>query len=139
MPFAYPVALVALEPRATATFFFHLNPTMKKLRLAPFITALTLCTGALAQQPAAQQPPSPEQMRQIMQATMGAMVSVMGPMTEAVIDAQLNLAARPETATRIATFKRNLFDALVKQGFKEDQALQIVIATSPPSASPSTK
>ncbi len=111
---------------------------MKKLRLAPFIVALSFSSGAFAQQ-AAQQPPSPEQMRQIMQATMGAMVSVMGPMTEAVIEAQLSVAARPETASRIAAFKRNLFDALVKQGFKEDQALQIVIATAPPSATPSTK
>lgn len=47
-----------------------------------------------------------------MQATMCAMVSVAGLMTAAVIEAQLNLAARPETAERIASFKKNLFDYL---------------------------
>lgn len=85
------------------------------------------------------QQPSPEQMKQIMQATMGAMVSVMGPMTEAVIDAQTLIAAKPETAERIAAFKKNLYDALLKKGFNQQQALQIVIATSAPSAAPSAK
>ncbi len=96
---------------------------------------------AQAPQPGAQ--PSPEQMRQVMQATMsatmGAMIEAMGPMTQAVIDAQLAAAARPETAERIAAFKKNLYDALVKQGFQPAQALQIVVATAPPSATPSGK
>lgn len=95
--------------------------------------------AAQAQQPQQQQPPSPEQMKQIMQATMGAMVSMMGPMTEAVIEAQVNAAAKPETAEKVATFKKNLFDALLKKGFNQQQALQIVISTAPPSASPSSK
>ncbi len=92
-----------------------------------------------AEQSAKQQPPSPEQMKQIMQATMGAMVGVMGPMTDAVIEAQLTSAAKPETAERIAAFKRNLYEALIKKGFTQQQSLQIVLVTSPPSASPSAK
>ncbi len=111
-------------------------------------TILLVATLALAGSPVfAQanppQPPSPEQMRQMMQttmqATMGAMTAAMGPMTEAVLDAQLAVAARPETAERIATFKRNLYEALLKKGFKDQEALQIVLATSPPNASPSTR
>ena len=74
-----------------------------------------------------------------MQATMGAMVSVMGPVTAAVIEAQLTEAAKPETAARLAAFKRNLFQALLKQGFTEQQALQITVSTPAPSATPSGK
>lgn len=112
-----------------------------------FACALALVSAALAahaQQspppaPVSPQPPSPEQVKQLMQATMGAMVSVMGPMTEAVIQAQLNAAARPEAAEKLAAFKKNLYDALLKKGFDPQQALQIVIATSPPSAAPNAK
>ena len=96
------------------------------MRLRQLLTAVTLATlplGTLAQQapvPTQQQPPSPEQtkakmqanMEASMQATMGAMVSAVGPMTDAVIEAQLSSAAKVETAERIATFKRNLYDAL---------------------------
>ena len=78
-------------------------------------------------------------MKLVMQATMGAMVPVMGPMTEAVIEAQLNSAAKPETAERIAAFKRNLYEALLKKGFNGQDAMHIVIATPLPSASPAAK
>lgn len=111
-------------------------------RLAITALALACPLTTLAEQkpvPTAPPKPSPEEMRQIMQMTMGAMVSVMGPMAEAVIEAQLVMAARPDTAERLATFKKNLFDALVKKGFSADQALQIVLTTQPPTASPATK
>ena len=107
---------------------------MRKLLIAGAVSLLG--SAALAQP---QQPPSPEQMKQIMQATMGAMVSVMGPMTDAVIEAQVNAAARPETAEKIAAFKKNLYDALLKKGFNVQQALQIVVSTAPPAAAPSAK
>ena len=113
---------------------------MKLKSAALSLAVAIITTSSFAQQaPSAQQPPSPEQMKQLMQATMGAMVSVMGPMTEAVIEAQLNEAAKPETATRLAAFKRNLFQALLKQGFTEPQALQITISTPAPSATPTGK
>lgn len=120
-------------PLPTATPLRFLRP------LLPAALAAALAWPAQAQQPPAPRQPSPEEMRQIMQATMGAMVGVMGPMTEAVIEAQLNLLARPEAAERIATFKRQLFEALVKKGFSAEQALQIVLTTALPAASPSTK
>lgn len=53
--------------------------------------------------------------------------------TEAAIEAQLRIAERPETAARIATFKRNLYEALLKKGFSGDQAIQLTIATPLPS------
>jgi phage gp29-like protein len=113
-----------------------MNPSRLVFTIAAFV-ALT-GTRVYAQQ-TQQTPPNPEQLKQVMQATMGAMVSVMGPMTEAVIDAQLNSAAKPETAEKIATFKRNLYEALLKKGFNGIDAMQIVISTSMPSAAPATK
>lgn len=71
----------------------------------------------------------------MMQASMSAMVSAVGPMAEAVVETELALGAKPETAERVAAFKRNLFEALIKKGFTAKEALQIVIATSPPSVS----
>ena len=110
------------------------------------IGAFALAFAAMAvhaQQPPATtaqpQQPNPEQVKQLMQATMGAMVAVMGPMTEVVIEAQLNAASKPEAAEKLASFKKNLYDALLKKGFDPQQALQIVIATAPPSAAPHAK
>ena len=114
------------------------DPMLKFKSIILALGCALLASQALAQSSAAQQP-SPEQMKQIRQATMGAMVSVMGPMTEAVIEAQLTVAVKPETAERIAVFKRRLYEALLKQGFNGIEAMQIVVATSPPSASPSAK
>jgi phage gp29-like protein len=113
---------------------------MTHSRFVLTIVALVALTGTdVHAQQTQQTPPNPEQLKQVMQATMGAMVSVMGPMTEAVIDAQLNSAAKPETAEKIATFKRNLYEALLKKGFNGIDAMQIVISTSMPSAAPATK
>ncbi|MCP5270130.1 MAG: hypothetical protein H6932_02755 [Burkholderiaceae bacterium] len=108
------------------------------IRLLVGMSCALLATIASAQQ-GPQKPPTPEQMREIMQATMGAMVSVMGPMTEAVLEAQMAHAAKPETAERLAAFKKNLYDALLKSGFNGQDAMQIVIATQPPSATPAAK
>ena len=117
-----------------------------KLRSAALlsIAIFTACTAGHAQEVSSPaRPPTPEQMQQIMQstmrATMGAMVEAVGPMTEAALNAQMVVAAKPETAERIAAFKRHLFNALTAKGFTQDQALQIVISTQPPSASIATK
>lgn len=61
------------------------------------------------------------------------MVPMMGRMSEVMIDAQLKVAAKPETAERVAAFKKNLFDALVNKGFTREQALQITMAAALPS------
>lgn len=90
-----------------------------------------LCTLANAQ--ARQQKPSPEEMQRMMDST-GAMLPTLGRMTEVQLEAQLKVAERPETAERIATFKKNLFEALRKRGFTVEQSLQIVNATPMPGA-----
>lgn len=116
-----------------------------KLTLVAAALAIALPTYAQQASPdqAHKPPPSPEQVQQLMQssmrATMGTMVEIMGPMTEAALNAQITIAAKPETAERLAVFKKNLFDALVKKGFTQSQALQIVIATNPPTASMAAK
>jgi len=56
-----------------------------------------------------------------------------------MIEAQLKFAALPDTADRIATFKKNLYESLLKKGFTASQALQIVVATNAPSATPAMK
>jgi hypothetical protein len=60
-------------------------------------------------------------------------------MTEAMLEAQLKVAERPETADMVAAFKKNLYEALMKKGFSPEQAMQLTLATAMPSAMPSTK
>ena len=77
---------------------------------------------------------SAEEMQKSMDAAMGSMVPMMGRMAEVTIEAQLKVAARPETAEIIAAFKKNLFDQLQKKGFSAEQSLQITLATPVPAA-----
>jgi hypothetical protein len=81
------------------------------------LIAIALAASAAAQAPAPAKTGVPDEARTV----------------EAVIDAQLRLAERPETAARVAAFKRNLYEALLKKGFTGDQAMQITIATPLPS------
>jgi hypothetical protein len=82
---------------------------------------------------------SPEEIRKLFQSgvesSMGAMVPVMTKMSEAQVEFQLTIAERPETAERIATFKKNLFDALRRKGFTAEESITIVSGTSLPSVS----
>ena len=50
----------------------------------------------------------------------------MGSMVESMMSAMLKFYGQPETANAIATFTRNYYEALVKHGFTEEQALKIV-------------
>lgn len=81
-------------------------------------------------------PPGPEQMRQMMEMQMGAMIPIIARLGDALIESQLAAAEKPETAKRIVTFKKNVYDGLLKQGFTKEQALAITVATQPPSANP---
>ena len=110
---------------------------MNKLVLVLFI-ALTAGT-AFGVQPDGNKEPSPEEIKQLMEASFGAMVPVMGAMTETMIDAQLKVAAKPETAERIAHFKKNLYKALVKEGFTKKEAMEIMQNTAVPAAMPGMK
>lgn len=93
---------------------------------------------AYAQTPAPHKP-SPEEMQTVMDASMVSMLPMLSRMTEVQLEAQLKVAERPETAERVASFKKNLFDALRRKGFTPEQSLQIINSTPLPSASPSGK
>ena len=67
-----------------------------------------------------------EQMQQVMGPMMGMM---MGHMIEGMSKAM----ARPEVAANFAAFARNYYQALVKQGFTEEQAMKIVTSAGIPS------
>jgi hypothetical protein len=103
-----------------------------KATLSSLLLAFGICATAQTTNPA-QKEPRPEEMQEMMQA-IGVMVPAMGQMTEAMVNAQLSIAARPDTAEKLATFKKNLYDALLKKGFTPEQAIQIVVAANPPSA-----
>ena len=106
-----------------------------------YLTALVICAPlvlasvAHAQALNQSKKPSPEEMQKSMDAAMNSMVPMMGRMAEVMIEAQLKIAAQPETATSIAAFKRNLYLELQKKGFSSQEALQITLATALPTAS----
>lgn len=102
---------------------------MKSATLALLVS--TLATSSFAQNSSgAQQQLNPEQVKQFMH-------SMISSMTEAIMEAHLNVAAHPETAARLAAFKGNLYRALLKQGFTEQQAMQLTIEMTLPLAEPS--
>lgn len=113
------------------------------------LCATLLCATALAQPatpatPAAgRTPPSPEEMGKMMEATMNAsmnaMVPAMAKASEAILEVTLQKGEDPATARRIARFKRNLYEALLKEGFSKQQAFAILLTTSVPTAAPMMK
>lgn len=116
-------------------------------RMILAVVATACCACALAQNP----PQPPEKMIAQMQAQaaqnqaaqMHNMVEQMGPMwekmMEAMVSAQMRAAVKPEVPEAIATFKRNLYDALRKKGFTAQEAMQIVVTTPPPGAQATMK
>jgi hypothetical protein len=63
-------------------------------------------------------------------AQMAGMFNQMGPMyesmMEAMVEGTLKAFEKPETIERLARFSRRYYDALIKQGFTKEEALQIV-------------
>ena len=87
---------------------------------------LFACQAAIAQQPTSRpQVPDSTAMMQ-----MAGMFNQMGPMYEnmmqAMIEGTLKVFEKPETIERLARFSRRYYDALIKQGFTREEALQIV-------------
>ena len=80
--------------------------------------------------------PTPEQLQSMMDASMVSMLPMLARMAEVQMETQVKFAARPETAERIATFKKNLFDALRSKGFTVEQAIQITHSTAMPTNTP---
>ena len=116
----------------------------KFLHLFFFTAILSVTLGSYAQQaPAAatvpRAQPSPEEMKKLMEMSMGGMIPVMAKMTDAMLEVTLQKGEDPATARRIAKFKKNLYDALVSEGFSKEQAFSIMQSTPLPSAAPMTK
>ena len=63
-----------------------------------------------------------------LQAQMDSMGPMMAQMAHAMMQAQLGVLARRETADQMATFAKNYFDALVAKGFTREEAMRIVLA-----------
>ena len=64
------------------------------------------------------------------------MLNQMGPMYEtmmqAMVEGTLKALERPETVERMAAFARRYYEALMKQGFSKEDALQIVAGAGLP-------
>jgi len=63
-------------------------------------------------------------------AQMAGMFNQMGPMYESMMQSMvqgtIKAFEKPETIERLARFSRRYYDALIKQGFTKEEALQIV-------------
>lgn len=68
-------------------------------------------------------------------ASTAATLAMLERVSESQLNAQLKMAERPETAERIATFKKNLFEALRRKGFTVEQSFQIMATTPIPAVS----
>jgi hypothetical protein len=98
------------------------------------ISALLSVSAAAHAQVQQPQKPTPEQLQSMMDASMVSMLPMLARMSEVQMETQVKFAARPDTAERIATFKKNLFDALRSKGFTVEQAIQITNSTPLPAA-----
>ncbi len=69
-------------------------------------------------------------------AGMAAMMNAMSPMwagmIEGMMEAQLSVLAKPDTADRLATFTKNYYDALVAKQFTSEEVIRIVTSTGIP-------
>jgi hypothetical protein len=127
MPLSDPFGTTHRRGRTDNNFFDWSDP----MRLQTMFIAALLGYSTLVQ---AQSPnkPTPEQMQTTLDASMVSMLPMLARMSEVQMETQVKFAARPETAERIAAFKKNLFDALRSKGFTAEQAMQITNSTPMP-------
>lgn len=107
------------------------------MRLGPaqvLLALLAVATPAFSQQPT-QKPSMPDSATF---AQMTGMFNQMGPMyetmTQAMVEGTLKAFERPETIDRLARFARRYYEALIRQGFTKEEALQIVAGAGMPGA-----
>lgn len=105
------------------------------MRLFPahvLFAVLAVATPAFAQQPT-QKPNLPDSAAF---SQMAGMFNQMGPMyetmTQAMVEGTLKAFERPETIDRLARFARLYYEALIRQGFTKEEALQIVAGAGLP-------
>ena len=78
---------------------------------------------------------SPKEMQSTLEQSVNAMLPSMKKILEVSMQAQLDVLAKRDSADQIAAYARNFYDALVKRGFGEDEALEIVKSVGVPSFS----
>lgn len=100
------------------------------LARAALVTAVVAAAGLTTPRDAQAQDPSLADSLAMMQEFMGPM---MGNMMASMLDGMLTTLARPESAEKLATFTRNYYEALIRKGFTEEQALRLVAAVGFPS------
>lgn len=108
----------------------------RPLRALLVAGSLALGPGvAFAQQPRPTPVPRDTSSAAQLQQMMG-MFNQMGPMYEtmmkSMIEGTLKALAEPENVERMAVFTRRYYQALMKQGFTKDEALQIVAGVGVP-------
>jgi len=71
-------------------------------------------------------------MKQQMEVAFGAVAPMMGKMMGAMIEAQLAIISKPESAEKIAQYVKNFYEALIKHGFSKEEAFKIFTSISLP-------
>ena len=88
------------------------------------IAILVLLFALAGRSVSAQQPGAPDA------AAMAQMFNQMIPqyeaMSQAMIEGTIKALEKPETIDRLARFAKRYYDALIKEGFSKEEALQIV-------------
>ncbi|MGD2135626.1 MAG: hypothetical protein PVF27_05670 [Gemmatimonadales bacterium] len=101
-----------------------------KVHRVALVALVVVAASAIVPRSAAAQDPAPSDSLAMMQELMGPMMS---NMMASMMDGMLTLLARPESAEKLATFTRNYYEALIRKGFTEEQALRLVAAIGFPS------
>ena len=53
-------------------------------------------------------------------------------MYDQLFDTLFSYLNKPETATKLAKFQRNYYEALIKEGFTKDEAMKIIVSSTNP-------
>ena len=116
-----------------------MKPTRwRALGVALVISQLTGGMTFAAQEKAATPPPqqvqvAPQQPMKNPEESLRQMGPAMSSMMESMMSGMMRFYAQPDTADMMASFTRNYYAALVKKGFSEAEALEIVKAAGVPS------
>lgn len=98
---------------------------MKKIFL---VIAIALLTGVTYAQEKELTPQ--EQQMQIQQVR--HMMTQLPYQMKVIMEIQLDVLAKPDTAEKLAQYIKNYYDALVRQGFSKDEALKIAMTVGFP-------
>ncbi|WP_143820981.1 hypothetical protein [Motiliproteus sp. MSK22-1] len=69
-----------------------------------------------------------------MEEQMNKMAPMFGNMVQSMMSGRFEALADPAVTKQLARFSKSYFDALVSEGFSEDQALKIVVSVGIPTA-----